>query len=99
MFGLRRVDNNPPHSTPVLFDLTCQEKTITDWVWENLDGRFYIGDHYTEDTQNGSMTAQKMASFEIPGEASYFALILNTINKYESGFWVKNFPPRTSYRK
>lgn len=85
VFGLRRVDSNPPHFTTVHFDLACQEKTITDWIWENLDGRFYFGDFYTE-TDSGGTSAQKMVSFEIPGEASYFALILNTINKYELGF-------------
>lgn len=82
VFGLRKVDHCPPHFTPVLFELGTNEKNITDWIWENLDGRFYLGDYYTENS-TGGLSVQKMASFEIAGEASLFALVLNTINKYE----------------
>jgi hypothetical protein len=80
VFGLRRVDHCPPHFSPVRFDIKVQEKIITDWIWENLDGRFYFGEYYYEDP-NGSFNSQKMAAFEEPGEASYFALILDTVNK------------------
>ncbi len=79
---LRRMDHCPPHFTFVHFNLSTVEKNITDWIWENFEGRFYIGDHFTEE-QNNSFSMQKIAAFEIPGEASYFALILNTINTYE----------------
>ena len=80
VFGLRQMEHCPPHFTKVPFDLATTDKNITDWIWENLDGRFYYGDYYSE-TSSASVGMQKMASFEIPGEASYFALILNTINK------------------
>lgn len=81
---LRRMEFCPPHFTPVFFDLSAAEKTISDWIWENLEGRFCLIDHYqTSDTGNNM---QKMAAFEQPGEASYFALILNTINSYDNNF-------------
>ena len=79
VFGLRRVDHCPPHFTRVLFDLHTTEKAITDWIWENLSGRFYIGDEYIE-TAGESMHMQKLVAFEIAGEASYFSLIFDTIN-------------------
>ena len=80
VFGLRRVDNCPAHFTRFTFDLTVQEKTITDWIYENLTGRFYVGDNYFLH-DNGKVGMHKCAAFELPGEASYFALQLDTINK------------------
>jgi len=72
------MEHCPPHFVKVCFDLSASEKKITDWVYENLTGRFYVGDEYTEGD------VQKMVSFEIPGEASYFSLILDTINQYDN---------------
>lgn len=77
--GLRRVTHLPPHFSPVMFPLSVKEKDITDWIWENLEGRFFFGDCYSE-MSNGAVDVQKCAAFEIPGEASYFALMLGTIN-------------------
>jgi hypothetical protein len=83
VFGLRRLEHCPPYFTVVAFNLTSNEKKISDWVWENLTGRFYLGDHYgTGDS--GKIEIQKVAAFEQPGEASYFSLILDTINKQDS---------------
>jgi hypothetical protein len=79
---MRRVDHLPPHFTPVLFGIATQEKAITDWIWENLEGRFFFGDFYSE-TESGSLDTQKAAAFESAGEASMFALILDTINRYD----------------
>ena len=82
VFGLRRMDHCPPHFITVPFDLRVAEKIISDWVWEHLSGRFYYGDHYYEN-DNGSLLGRKIVAFEEPGEASYFALMLDTINKYD----------------
>lgn len=81
VFGLRRMDHCPPHFTLVEFDMRTSDKVITDWIWEHLTGRFYIGDHYAE-TPGDSVTFHKVVAFELPGEASYFSLILDTINTY-----------------
>jgi hypothetical protein len=83
VFGLRRMNHCPPHFTSVAFDLHTVDKQITDWVWEHLDGRFYYGDLYTEN-ENGSISMHKQAAFEIAGEASYFSLVLDTIQKSNS---------------
>jgi hypothetical protein len=78
VFGLRRVDHCPPHFVTVEFDKHTEDKTITDWIWENLTGRFYYGDYYYANP-TGSISMQKRVGFEIAGEASYFSLILNTL--------------------
>lgn len=85
VFGLRRVEHCPPHFVSIRFDCYTADKTITDWIWENLDGRFYAGDEYTAEpsTTPTPTQMQKMVAFEQPGEASYFSLILDTINKRE----------------
>lgn len=88
VFGLRQVEYLPPHFTTITFDIGTTEKIITDWIWENLSGRFYIGDTYTQGQENRSpISLQKLVGFEIPGEASYFSLILDTINKNEYINW------------
>lgn len=81
VFQLRRTEHCPPHFTLVRFDTYSNEKVISDWIWENLEGRFYIGDEYIDGDNNQPIIMQKVVGFEIPGEASYFSLILNTINQ------------------
>ena len=80
LFDLRRVNHCPPHFFGVDFDISTNEKKITDWIYENLQGRFYLGDYYVG--ANGLKAIKKRAGFEIHGEASYFALILQDINKF-----------------
>jgi hypothetical protein len=79
VFGLRRMTHCPPHFTPIKFDLRTNEKIISDWIWEHLEGRFYMGDEYQENGKNLGM--RKVVAFEVPGEASYFSLLLDTINR------------------
>ena len=82
VFGMREVEHCPPHFIKVQFDSRVSEKKITDWVWSNLSGRFWFGDWYYK-TDSGSVAFQKCVAFEVPGEASMFALILDTINKHD----------------
>jgi hypothetical protein len=83
VFGLRELDYCPPHFVQVEFDLRANEKTITDWIWANLDGRFWYGDWYYK-TIGDSVNFRKCAAFEIPGEASFFAIQLDMFNKYDN---------------
>ena len=80
VFGLRKLDHCPPHFSRVEFELKSDEKSISDWIWTNLDGRFWYDDWYYKDG-DGNVGFQKCAAFEIPGEASMFALVLDQINK------------------
>ena len=82
VFGLRRVEHCPPHFSKFMFDAKASEKVITDWVFEHLSGRFYYGDWYDE--ANGRIDVKRCVAFEEPGEASYFALIIDTINKHSA---------------
>lgn len=86
VFGLRRMSHCPVHFEHIYFDLTVDAKIITDWLWENLDGRFFFGDHYFT-AENGSIGMQTVAAFEEKGESVFFALILNTINVRAEIIW------------
>ena len=76
--GLRRVDFCPPHFTKFPFNMITTEKVILDWLYENLEGRFYLGKGVSSDETGLS----ECIGFELHEEASYFALILSQINKY-----------------
>jgi hypothetical protein len=82
VFGLRRVEHCPPHFTTIKFSLRTNEKNITDWIWENLAGRFYLGDDYAQ-TDAGYISMDKLVGFEQAGEASYFSLVIDTINGHD----------------
>lgn len=77
LYDLRQVPHCPPHFYVVDFDISVGTKQISDWIFLNLAGRFYLGDVYKPEDSR----IQKRAGFEIPGEGSYFALCLHDINK------------------
>jgi hypothetical protein len=77
--GLRRLEHCPPHFTKVEFSIRTGEKEITDWIYENLEGRFWFGDYYFK-SDAGAITFNKCAAFEEGAEASYFLLMIDTIN-------------------
>jgi len=52
-------------------------------VWEHLSGRFFYGEIYVVNEENSyKPILQKVVAFEVHSEASYFALMLNDINKF-----------------
>jgi hypothetical protein len=80
VFGLRQLEHCPPHFTAVDFERrTANDKVISDWVWTNLAGRFWYGDYYYK-SADGNVQVCKRIAFEIPSEASMFALIIDSIN-------------------
>lgn len=81
--GLREVDHCPPHFVQVRFDLRQSYKHISDWIWENFEGRFWLGDLYYL-TETGSHSMSACAAFEIPGEASMFSLCLDQIQNFST---------------
>lgn len=82
VFDLRELKHCAPHFCKVTFDLKTNEKSIKDWIYTNLQGRFWLGDVYTED-ESDSYQMVKCAAFEIHAEASYFSLMLDTFNNWE----------------
>jgi len=82
IFDLREIGHCPPHFCKVRFDLKTSEKSIKDWIYENLTGRFWIGDVYSEN-ENDSFHMEKCVAFEVHAEASYFSLMLDTFNTWE----------------
>lgn len=83
VFGLRELDHCPPHFYRICFDLKTQEKRIKDWVYENLEGRFWMGDAFYQ-SDNGNTLMQKCVAFEEHSEASYFSLFLDKFNSWEA---------------
>lgn len=66
---LRQLDFFSPHLTVV--DISSQkrnEKRITDWLWSNTNGRFWIG------SQEIDKELKFIVGFEIPYEATFFSL-------------------------
>lgn len=85
VFGLRQVEHCPPHFETVTFDLRTNVKNIADWIYENLSGRFFIGDIYIPDNNNPKHLAiQTAVAFELHEEASFFCLMLPSINQTPS---------------
>lgn len=68
--GLRQITTHcPPHFTQVTFQSMINQKIITDWIWENLEGRFYVL------SNDGNITA----AFELANESTFFSLSLSSI--------------------
>jgi hypothetical protein len=64
-----------------MFEPYATEKQITYWLYENLEGRFYVGNIDVARTPGGKpIDRNLLVAFELPAEASYFSLILPTIN-------------------
>lgn len=79
--GLRELSWCPPHFTCVQFEPYITKKQVTDWLYENLEGRFYVGDIDVARTPGGKpIDRNLLVAFELPGEASYFSLLLPTLN-------------------
>lgn len=78
VFGLREVEHCPPHFFQVPLNGTQDVKKIKDWIYENLEGRFWIGPY--ADPANTTGPREKLCvGFELHGEASYFALSIDQI--------------------
>jgi hypothetical protein len=82
--NLRIVSRCPLHFFAVDFDMSCSAKKVTDWIYSNLQGRFYFGQVTSSNSNNGvtNLILCSRAAFEIHSEASYFALSLPEINKF-----------------
>lgn len=80
VFGLRQVSFCPPHFQQIPFDIRTSEKAIRDWIFENCEGRFFLGDMVPPMSDSTSVVVHKVAAFERPEEATYFGLFLPTIN-------------------
>ena len=80
--NMRQLDFLPAHFERVTFDLLVDQKNISDWLYENTDGRFYIG----QAVQHSDVAGEKPKScfcvgFEVHAEASYFAIMLPSFNQ------------------
>lgn len=66
---LRQLEFFSDHLTVVEANgMNRLEKKITDWLWANTRGRFWIGERYVNNNW------QFIVGFEVPYEATYFSL-------------------------
>ena len=81
--GMRQVEFCPSHFERVIFELMTDAKNITDWIYENTDGRFYIGSAVKPPSSDSEKAKfAYCVAFEVHAEASYFAIMLPSINTY-----------------
>ena len=81
--GLRQLQHCPLHFEQVIFSPLENTKHFSDWIYENLEGRFYIGDIDVARTPGGKPIDRNMlVAFELASEASYFSLLLPQINTF-----------------
>lgn len=79
--GLRQMSHCPPHFSQVVFELHTTEKNLIDWLYENLEGRFYSGQIDVKQSSGGPIIRQQCIAFELASEASYFSLFLLQLNQ------------------
>ena len=87
VFDLRQVNFCPPHFERIAFDIRTSEKIIRDWIFENCEGRFFLGDMVAPSDKENSVVMHKVAAFERHSEATYFGLFLPTINSHHSSLF------------
>jgi hypothetical protein len=81
IFGLRQLTHCPPHFEQVQFDLYVSAKSLTDWIYENLEGRFYIGQiNVTRSDITKPTFVKTVVAFEHASEATYFSMFLPQLN-------------------
>ena len=69
LLRLRQLEFFSDHLTVVeVPGLSRLEKRITDWLWTNTKGRFWVGERYIDQRW------QFIVGFEIPYEATFFSL-------------------------
>lgn len=84
VMGLRELSHCPPHFTKVFFNSRVQDKKIKDWIYSNLQSRFWMGDLYRKETSRAEIF--KCVAFEEASESSIFLLNLDIINSYGKYF-------------
>lgn len=71
VFGMREMKVCPKHFEKVTVGYSLETRLISDWIYENTDGRFYLSQ-----TSNIAGTKQLTVGFEVHFEATFFAMRL-----------------------
>ena len=75
--GLRRLNYCPVHFARIEIEQKASQKKITDWIYENLRGRFCLNNQ--RDTK--AFQTIMVLGFEDHAEATLMSLQLNEINR------------------
>lgn len=82
VFGLRQVDTCPPHFEKTTFNLSAEKRTISNWIYENLESRFYLEQVRYYNTETKRTALAMCVGFEDPGELVLFCLSLDKFNTF-----------------
>lgn len=74
----RQIEHLPLHFESIKLSNYNHNET-KNWIWKNLEGRFYIGPRYKIEYK--SIVYEYVAAFEDSAEATMFVLMLETINE------------------
>ena len=80
-FGLRRVSFAPPHFKYIILEKYSPDyaKRISDWIYENLNSRYYVGQTLSLNNLNIVVYTTKIG-FESEKELSFFTIACPHIN-------------------
>lgn len=73
VLDIRYVQKIPKHFTSIMVELSCDEKTIKRWIYNNLSSRFNVVKDLVV-LDNNLMTELTKISFEDKRESSLFIL-------------------------
>lgn len=81
-FGLRRVEVSCPHFTYTILDRfnPINVKNIDKWIMNNLNNRYYIGQHLALD-KNNAIVFQTKIGFEVAKDLSFFKIACPYLTK------------------
>ena len=72
---VRRVEFCPPYFETVVINPSYNlNVAIDDWIYNNLSGRYYIGQSIEESSGSTGFRQKLKIGFENPSELSYFML-------------------------
>lgn len=75
VYGARRVEFCPPYFEETTFEVKgyYAHRTLSDWIFKNLNGRYYVGKTATIE-EDGPIKNPVKVAFEVPSELSLFML-------------------------
>ena len=82
--GLRELAWCPPHFERVQFDCIIGTNDLTDWIYENLQGRFYIGEvDVPESGASDHVILNQHNISNTTGQVTFFPSIRQTVAAFE----------------
>jgi len=78
---LREVSHIPPHFTISDLSVHIPTEVYRNWIYENLSGRFYLGDRLAESRNHSNIVSIACVAFEDSAENTFFTLSIDSIER------------------